>query len=92
MLIYPILGQLLGHLYPRCPTFGVPCPTTIFTFGMLLWTIGKVPKYVLIIPLLWSIIGFSAAINLGIKEDIGLLIAGLVATFMILYKDRKMKT
>jgi hypothetical protein len=38
MMIYPGLGYLLGHVYPKAPTFGVPCPTTIFTFGLLLWT------------------------------------------------------
>ncbi|GAJ00751.1 unnamed protein product, partial [marine sediment metagenome] len=76
ILIYPILGNLLGHGYPKSPCFGVtPCPTTIFTFGMLLWTDKRVPKYILIIPLLWSIIGFGAALPLGIREDIGLLIA-----------------
>ena len=37
MLVYPLLGMALGHGYPRAPMFGlVPCPTTIFTFGMLL--------------------------------------------------------
>ncbi|HXV99120.1 MAG TPA: DUF6064 family protein, partial [Anaerolineae bacterium] len=38
LLIYPILGYFLGHTYPQSPTFGLPCPTTIFTFGLLLWT------------------------------------------------------
>jgi hypothetical protein len=38
MVIYPLLGISLGHAYPRAPMFGVaPCPTTIFTFGLLLW-------------------------------------------------------
>lgn len=34
---YPALGYLLGHRYPYAPTFGLPCPTTIFTLGLLLW-------------------------------------------------------
>ena len=37
LLIYPLIGNRLGHIYPFSPTFGLPCPTTIFTFGMLLW-------------------------------------------------------
>ncbi len=88
MLIYPALGYFLGHMYPKAPTFGVPCPTTIFTFGLLLWTGKDVPKSILIIPLIWSVIRFSAALSLGIREDIGLLIAGLIATPMILFRDR----
>jgi hypothetical protein len=88
LLIYPILGYFLGHVYPYSPTFGAPCPTTIFTFGLLLWTDRKLPKYLLVIPLLWSIIGFFATINWGVSEDIMLLIAGWTATAMIWYRDR----
>jgi hypothetical protein len=86
LVIYPILGYLLGHVYPAAPTFGAPCPTTIFTFGLLLWTDRIFPKYILIIPLLWSIVGFSAALSLTIREDVGLLIAGLLGTLLILLR------
>jgi hypothetical protein len=88
MLIYPVLGTLLGHGYPYAPVFGVaPCPITIFTFGLLLWTRAPVPKYLLVIPLLWSLIGFSAALQLGIREDLGLVIAGLLGTAIVLWRD-----
>ncbi len=89
MIIYPILGSFLGHSYPQSPVFGVaPCPATIFTFGMLLWTDHKVPKYVLAIPLIWSVIGFGAALSLGIREDLGLLIAGVLGTALLFWRDR----
>jgi hypothetical protein len=89
LVVYPFIGHSLGHVYPMQPTFGLPCPTTIFTFGMLLLTIRQVPKYILIIPLLWSIIGFSAAVNLTITEDFGLLIAGVLGFLFILLKNRE---
>ena len=89
LLIYPILGYFLGHTYPQSPTFGLPCPTTIFTFGLLLWTDHRFPKYLLVIPAIWSIIGFFAATQLGVLEDIMLLITGLVATMMIFYRDKQ---
>ncbi len=89
LIIYPILGYFLGHVYPQKPTFGLPCPTTIFTFGLLLWTDKIVPKYVLLIPLIWSIIGFGAALSLGVKEDYGLLIAGVLGFILIFIRDRK---
>lgn len=38
LIIYPVLAYTLGHVYPKTPTFGLPCPTTIFTFGILLFT------------------------------------------------------
>jgi hypothetical protein len=86
---YPIVGYLLGHRYPQSLPFGlVPYPTTVFTFGLLLWTGRKVPKYLLIIPLLWAISGFLP-VSIGILEDIGLIIAGSLGTGLILHRDRK---
>ena len=89
LVIYPILGHQLNHIYPRSPTFGLPCPTTIFTFGILLFSNSRIPLFLLIIPLLWSIIGFTAALNLTIYEDTGLLVAGLVSTASIILTNRK---
>jgi hypothetical protein len=88
LLIYPLLGYFLGHVYPHSPTFGLPCPTTIFTFGLLLWTNKRVPKYLLVIPVLWSFVGFGAALQWHVLEDIMLLITGLAATAMLVYRDR----
>ncbi|MFH5834298.1 DUF6064 family protein [Halalkalibaculum sp. DA384] len=94
MLFYPIVGAQLGHGYPYAPMFGVaPCPATIFTFGMLLWTVKKVPWWILVIPGLWSVIGFTAAINLGILEDMGLLVAGILGILLLMTKtDRRENT
>ena len=89
MVVYPLLGTLLGHGYPRSPSFGVaPCPTTIFTFGLLLWTTARVPKWVLIIPFMWSLLGFSAALSLGVREDFGLIVAGVLSVALLLWRDR----
>ncbi len=88
LILYPVLGYFLGHVYPKSPTFGLPCPTTIFTFGVLLWTTNRVPRLVLVIPVLWSIVGFSAALTLGIREDVGLLVAGIVSLLLLLFRDR----
>lgn len=85
MLIYPLLGMLSGHVYPRSPVFGVaPCPTVIFTFGVLLWTRGRVPAYLFGIPFLWSLVGGSAALKLGVPEDFGLAVSGLIGTAVLL--------
>ena len=90
MVLYPILGHLLGHVYPASPVFGMaPCPTTIFTFGMLLLVRERVPGYLLVIPVLWSIVGLSAAVSLGIYEDFGLTIAGLCGTVLLLRRARR---
>ncbi len=77
LLFYPILGSLSSHGYPDGPTFGVPCPLTVFTFGLLLWSDKPVPWSISIIPLGWSILGLSAAMSLGIREDLALPMAAL---------------
>lgn len=89
LIFYPVLGYFLGHHYPKTPTFGLPCPTTIFTFGILLFTDKKIPQLVLIIPLLWSVIGFGAALNLSIYEDYGLLISGIVGYILLQVSNKK---
>jgi hypothetical protein len=90
MLVYPLLGLLNGHVYPRQPVFGVaPCPTVIFTFGLLLLTASRVPKYLLAVPFIWSITsGISAPLNYGVYEDVGLVVAGVVGTGLLIWRDR----
>ena len=85
LILYPLLGLFLGHVYPAAPTFGVPCPTTIFTFGILLFSRERVPWYVVIIPFLWSLIGFFAAIHLSTPQDFGLVGAGVVSTLIVVF-------
>jgi hypothetical protein len=88
LIIYPVFGYQLGHIYPYSPTFGLPCPTTIFTFGILLLVNRRVPVFLLIIPLLWSIIGFFAALNLTIYEDWGLIFAGVISFALLLIGNK----
>ena len=94
LIVYPLIGLALGHVYPKSPTFGVPCPTTIFTFGILLFSSNRISFFILLIPFAWSIVGLSAALNLAIYEDIGLVISGIVSTAIltILKKRRVMDT
>ncbi len=85
-LIYPLITIRTGHTYPSMPTFGLPCPTTIYTFGILLLTdLKKLPKYVIVIPASWAIIGSTAAFKLGIVADTMLFISlfGFLGTIYI---------
>lgn len=89
LIIYPVLGMISGHSYPKAPTFGLPCPTTIFTFGLFLFVKNRFPWYVLVIPVLWSILGFSAALQLSVFEDFGLSFAGVIGLLLIIYYNKK---
>lgn len=88
LIVYPVLGYTAGHIYPYSPTFGLPCPTTIFTFGLLLLNDKKCPVTILVIPFLWSVAGFSAAFNFGITEDTGLLVSGLITFAILILRNR----
>ena len=87
--IYPILGWLSGHGYPFTPVLGAaPCPTTIFTLGLLLMAEPPVPRQLFVIPLLWAVVGTSAAFGLGMREDIGLGIAALTMLGILVLSPR----
>jgi hypothetical protein len=81
LLVYPAVGKLLGHDYPATPTFGLPCPTTIFTIGMLMLMTPSTPRWLYIAPLLWTLVGSTAAFLLGVYQDLGLVVAGLAGVW-----------
>lgn len=76
-LVYPMINAIQHGTWLSIPTFGVPCPTTIFTAGLLilvvprLWTLA-------IIPIIWSVVGGSAAFSLGVRADYALPMAGIL--------------
>ena len=84
LIIYPVVGYLVEQNLSRTISIGLPCPTTILTFGFLLLCDKKFSKYLLIIPSLWAIIGLSAALNLGIYQDIVMLVAAMIANMFLL--------
>jgi hypothetical protein len=81
--VYPAISYALGHRYPAAPTFGLPCPTTIFTLGLLVWAGTALPRRVLIVPLLWALVGTSAALSLGMVEDFGLLVSAIAVMIWV---------
>lgn len=82
LVVYPLLARLLGHGYPAMPTFGLPCPTTIFTLGMLALLRPPYPGYVLAVPVLWTLVGVQGALLLGVYEDFGLIFAGAAGLWL----------
>ena len=75
-LTYPAINALDHRSLLRIPTFGLPCPTTIFTAGVLMlatprcWSLS-------VVPVIWAAIGGSATFLLGVYADTALPIAGI---------------
>jgi hypothetical protein len=84
LVAYPLVGYALGHRYPSAPTFGVPCPTTIFTFGLMLLSPPPRLRSLIFIPACWALVAGVAAVRLGMWEDYGLVVAAIVATIVVL--------
>jgi hypothetical protein len=84
LAVYPALGHFLGHRYPSAPTFGAPCPVTLFTLGFLLLAECRHTKRLMAIPMLWAALGSIAAFQFGMKEDIGLLVATVLAAWHVI--------
>jgi hypothetical protein len=76
-LLYPAINVVEHGSVLRIPVFGVPCPTTIFTVGLLVLATSR-SRALAIVPIIWSAIGGSAAFLLGVSADYMLPVAGAV--------------
>jgi hypothetical protein len=82
-LVYPAINAFDHRSLLRIPTFGLPCPTTIFTAGVLMLA---TPRYwsLAVVPVVWAVIGGSATFLLGVYADAELPIAGVaLAVFSV---------
>lgn len=87
---YPLVGYAVGHAWPLTMLVGsFPCPTTVFTLGLFLCTESRLPKYLLIVPLLTAAYAMIGAFRGTVPEDVGLVVAGILALAMLVYRDRK---
>lgn len=91
LVVYPLWSSLDGHPYPSLPTFGLPCPTTIFTIGVLALARGGPSLRLVLAPVLWALVGVQAAFLLGVTPDLGLGAAGLVAVALAVASRRRPK-
>lgn len=91
LVAYPAAGWLAGERYPAVPMFGIaPCPTTIFTIGLLLQGSWHRVRWLLVIPGLWAAIGGTASFLLGVPQDYALLVA-LVGVLLLALRQRTVR-
>ena len=88
LIIYPLIEVLKGIELARIIILGLPCPTTIFTIGLLMLNNDKSTWYLMIIPTLWSLIGITAAVNFKITQDFMMIVAA-VAGYICLWNKNK---
>jgi len=82
LVAYPSISALIGRTFPSTPTFGVPCPLTIFTFGLLLLARAPYPRVLFAIPMVWAVVGTFLAMELKIREDLALIVAAALVMTM----------
>ena len=87
LVVYPLAPLMLGRDVLEMASFGLPCPTAIFTVGMLGLLRPPFPRTVFAVPLAWTLVGSSAAWLLGIYEDVGLVAAALAGTWFMVSQD-----
>ena len=56
-------------LYPSMPTFGLPCPATIFTICLMAFAMPTYPCSPPLMPVLWCLLG-AQAFPLGVIQDL----------------------
>ena len=84
LLVYPLWSTQAGHSYPQLPSFGLPCPTTLFTIGLLSLLVAPYPRSPFVVPVAWCLVGAQAAVLFGVTADLALLVAaaqGLLLMF-----------
>ncbi|RMA58757.1 DUF6064 family protein [Ulvibacter antarcticus] len=87
-IVYPIISYFVHGSFNRTIALGLPCPSTIFTFGLFMMASNKFPKYLLIIPSLWAVVGLGAAIQFGVYQDFVMPITAII-TGTLLFKTKK---
>jgi len=88
LIIYPVIGYFTNASAVHTISLGLPCPSTIFTFGLLMLAGSKIPRYLLIIPLLWALVGSTAALKFGVYQDVMLLVSAVIALYFIFIQNR----
>ena len=87
-LFYPAINAVQHASVVRIPTFGLPCPTTILTGGLLLLAWPRL-RILAIVPVIWSVIGGSAAFLLGVSADYALPVTGVALALFALQKSER---
>ena len=92
LVVYPAWSYFDGRPYLDTPTFGLPCPTTIFTMGLLACLKQPYPRSIFVVPILWSLVGVQAALLLAVPQDLALAVVAVVGLVLLSRNSAPMRT
>lgn len=87
--LYPLLGWLLGHMWPKVLLSLFPCPLTVFAIALVAAAVPRADKKVFVALLPWALMGLPKCFGaLDCYED-GILFASGVYGLIVLIKNWK---
>ena len=87
---YPLLDRWSGIPWPAVRLPGAdPCPTALFTLGILLLADRRSAAGLMVLPVLWTFVAGTTGWAVAIGRDQFLPLAGLVALVLALWPDRR---
>jgi hypothetical protein len=91
-LLYPLLGWLLGHVYPQVLLPLFPCPLTTFAIALVAAAVPQVDKKVFVALLPWALMGLPKCFGaLDCYEDCILFASGVYGLIVLVKNWRSIK-
>jgi hypothetical protein len=88
-VLYPVFGRLAGREWSQVEVLGLtPDPTAIGTLALLALSVTRVPRPLLIFPVVWCLIGAATLWALGSAETWAVIFFGLVGLVVALRNAR----
>lgn len=85
VFLYPLIGLVLGHSYPKTCMPMAPCPLTVFAIALVTAAIPKVDKKVYVLLLPWALMSLPKCLGaLECYEDCILFGAGIYGLIMLI--------
>jgi hypothetical protein len=84
VILYPLVGTVLGHRYPGTCMPMAPCPLTVLAIALVSAAIPSINRKVLVALLPWGILGLPKCLGaLDCYEDCILFAAGVYGLILI---------
>ena len=89
LFLYPIIAYFSGYPYPQSPVIPLICPMEVMYLGVMLWA-TRIPKFHMLIPCYWGIVGGALAVVFwSWWPDILLIASGAIVPILIVLRPKK---